>query len=188
MTSDKRRQAILELIQQATSPIPGGALARQFQVSRQIIVQDIAVLKAQNPDICATARGYMMMNTGLYQSQNTIQNSTKTVHVFTKVFCVAHTDEQMEDELQTIVDHGGTVIDVFIDHGVYGSIKADLSIKCRRDVQRFMNEFLKGTSVPLKNLSSQNLHFHTIEAESEETLHEIEQALDQKGYLIKEVS
>lgn len=167
MTGEERRQKILKDIVTSKRPISGKTLASRYQVSRQVIVQDVALLRAGNYEILSTPRGYM------------IQQMPK----IRRVIAVSHTDEQIEDELNTIVDTGGRVLDVFINHEVYGNLKAQLSIRSRRDVSEFLNQLAKGESMPLKNLTS-GVHCHTIEADSEEILDLIVRELEKKNYLI----
>lgn len=168
MTGEKRRQEILKSIQETSKPLSGSALAKRYQVSRQVIVQDIALLRAANYDIYSTNRGYLIHQTG------------KAV----RTFAVAHTDWQIEDELSLIVDNGGSVKDVVVEHDVYGRLAADLSISSRRDINEFISDIESGKSEPLKNLTS-GLHFHRVEAESEEILDVIEQELKERGYLVR---
>ena len=168
MTGEDRRKALVNYMEQSTEPLSGTRLAKVLGVSRQIIVQDIALLRAQNIEIDATPKGYVLHSASKCQ----------------RVFQVSHSDQDIEDELNTIVDLGGFVLDVFVEHDLYGFIKAPLQISCRRQVQKFMSDIASGKSRPLKNLSDHNLHFHTVQADSEETLHIIEQALSQKGYLV----
>ena len=182
MTGEERRQSIIKNIREAKAPISGTALAKLHQVSRQIIVQDIAILRASDYDIYSTPKGYVL--SPVAQKQNSEAVAVLQPTCIRRVYQVAHTDEQMEDELNTIVDMGGKVIDVYIEHEIYGMIRADLPLQCRRHVQVFMEDIRTGKSSPLKNLSSNGVHFHTVEADSEETLDMIEQALLEKGYLM----
>lgn len=151
MTGEERRKAIIEIISKSTKPVSGTALAKQFQVSRQVIVQDIALLRAADYDIYSAARGYMLMPS---LSENKNKEVSKDTDAITRVFHVSHTDEQMEDELNTIVDMGGRVLDVYVEHAVYGAIRTALPIACRRHVQEFMSSIHSGKSTPLKNLTS----------------------------------
>ena len=114
----------------------------------------------------ATARGYVL------------DEPRKTDRLF-KMF---HTDERTEEELQAVVDLGGCVVDVMVNHRVYGKMSAPLNIRNRRDVQVFMNQLKNGKSAPLKNITS-GYHFHRISADSEEILDEIEEALKEKQLL-----
>ena len=100
------------------------------------------------------------------------------------MFKVRHTDQQIEDELNLIVDNGGIVLDVFVDHEVYGKIRADLNVSSRRKVAEFLQEIHAGKSSPLKNITS-GIHFHTVRADSEETLEHIRQELEARGYLME---
>lgn len=183
MTGEERRQSIIRNIREAKAPISGTALAKLHQVSRQVIVQDIAILRASDYEIYSTPKGYVLSPNSQKQQQ-TITIPVMQKNLYTRVYQVSHTDEQIEDELNTIVDMGGKVVDVFIEHESYGSIRADLPIHCRRHVQEFVAGIKAGKSSPLKNLTSGGVHFHTVEADSEETLDMIEQALKEKGYLM----
>lgn len=166
MTGKERREEILKTIKGVKIPISGTELAKKYNVSRQVIVQDIALLRAENYRIYSTTRGYLLQDAF----------STK------RVFEVYHTDEEIDDELKTIVDLGGTVVDVFVEHQVYGSLKVELNINSRRKIDEFVEKLKKGEANPLKNLTY-GKHFHTIEADSEETLSLIEKELREKGYL-----
>jgi len=103
-------------------------------------------------------------------------------HLPSRQFKVCHTNDQTADELNTIVDLGGCVVDVMINHRVYGKMTAPLNIKSRRDVQTFLHSIATGKSTPLMNITS-GYHFHTVSAEQTEILDEIETALQEKGYL-----
>ena len=102
----------------------------------------------------------------------------------TRVFKVIHTDEQVRDELETIVDLGGTVEDVFIYHRVYGVIRGKLGLSSRRDIERYMEKISGGSSHLLKNTTS-GYHYHTVTADNSQTLDLIQKALGEKGYLAK---
>lgn len=167
MTGQERRDAMIEMIQNSEKPVSGTALAKEFAVSRQVVVQDIALIRAAGHDILSTYRGYLL-------------EKKPAVH---RTFKVMHTEEQLEDELQTIVDMGGTVVDVKVHHRVYGEMKAPLHIRSRKQVREFMDDIRSGKSSPLMNITA-HYHYHEVEADSEETLNEIEQALKEKGYLV----
>ena len=166
MTGEERREKILAPIRESGKPIPARALAETFSVSRQVIVQDVALLRAAGDDIISTSRGYILHQPARCR----------------RVFKVHHTDEQTADELNAIVDLGGTVIDVFVWHKLYGKIEGSLGIDSRRAVEAFIDDLKSGRSQLLKNVTS-NYHYHTVEARDEETLDLIERMLDQKGYL-----
>ncbi len=170
MNAVERREEIIKLVRAGSGALSGGALSQKLNVSRQVIVQDIAILKASGYDIISTNKGYII-NAGSAHS---------------RVFKVNHTDAQTEDELNTIVDIGGTVVDVFVWHRVYGKIEAKLNISSRRGVQQCMDGLNSGKSTPLKNVTS-GYHYHTVSADSEETLDLIEKALSCKNYLAPEI-
>lgn len=167
MTGTERRTKIVELIQNSEKPLSGTALAKQCDVSRQVIVQDIALIRASGYDIISTNRGYIIQEPLVRE----------------RVFKVNHTDEQLEEELYPIIDLGGTVVNVMVNHRVYGHMEAELRINSRRKVEAFMEDIRSGKSSPLKNITS-NYHYHKVAADSEETLDLIEEALRQKHFLV----
>lgn len=169
MTGKERRKKILEIISNSTTPISGTEIAKICGVSRQIVVQDIALLRAEDNSIYSTTRGYLIDSPKKYR----------------RVFCVSHTDEEIEEELNSMVDLGGTVLDVFIEHKVYGDIRAELNINSRKKIKDFVEKLRTGNVAPLKNLTSSE-HYHTVEAESEEILNLIEEELIRKNLLIRE--
>lgn len=168
MNGEERRKEILQMIKGTTVPISGTELSKKLGVSRQIIVQDIALLRAADYSILSTTKGYLL------------ESSSPSI---TRVFKLCHTDEEIEKELNCIIDLGGRVLDVFVNHKVYGKIHAQMNIHSRKDIQDFMENLKKGVSKPLKNITS-GYHYHTIEADSEKTLDLIEQELKKIGYLI----
>ncbi len=169
MEGRERRQQIIDILKNSDEPLSGTMLAARLKVSRQIIVQDIALLRATDKNILSTNKGYMFF--------------APDTHKKNRIFYVRHTDAQMKDELNIFVDNGGRVLDVIIEHIVYGQIAVDLRISTRRDVNDFMDKILSDRSKPL-NLLTDGYHYHTVEADSEEELDLIEKELNQKGYLI----
>ncbi len=166
MLGDQRRQKILSLLQSAEKPLSGGALGKATGVSRQVVVQDIALLRSQGHSILATARGYLL----------------EQPHSISRLFKTCHTPEQTQDELTAIVDLGGCVEDIIINHRIYGRIAAPLNIKNRRDIKKFMDDLATGRSEPLSQVTS-GYHFHHVSAENQEILDEIQSTLESKGYL-----
>lgn len=166
MNGKQRREQIIQIIKNSDTPVSGTALAKQVNVSRQVIVQDIALIRANGINIFSTNRGYV------------IQESSK----ISRVFKVVHTDEQVEEELNLFVDLGGYVKDVFVYHKVYNVLKADMNLKSRADVRKYLSELASGKSSLLKNVTS-GYHYHTILADNEETLDMIQEELEQRGFL-----
>ena len=162
----ERRKAIVNLLLASKSPILGSELSEQFNVSRQIIVQDITVLKGLGYEILSTHNGYVIHKSPLVE----------------RVFKLKHTTEQTEDELTTIVDLGGTVVDVFVWHKVYGRISAALNIFSRLQVKQFLEGVRTGKSTELMNITG-GYHYHTVRADSEEVLNKIGNYLKEKNYL-----
>ena len=174
MTGVQRRKKILEMLGQSSTPLSGGALGRAVGVSRQVVVQDIALLRTEGHPVLATARGYVL----------------EVPHQTERLFKMCHTTEQTREELNTIVDLGGEVLDVMVNHRIYGKVSAPLNIRSRRDVEAFVENIRTGRSTPLLNVTS-GYHFHHVAADQEEILDEIEAALDDSnvdrfaGYLHK---
>lgn len=169
MDGEQRRKKLLRLLQDSEEPVSGASLARALGVSRQVIVQDIALLRATDKDILSTARGYI-----LYRPDSGKVN---------RCFMVSHTTDQIRDELTAIVDLGGKVLDVIITHPIYGTIAVDLIISSRSDVDSFVQGIDSHKTKPLKELTN-DIHYHTVEADNEATLDKIEKALSEKKYLL----
>lgn len=168
MKAEQRRQEIIKLLSESGQPLSGAYLAEHFSVSRQIIVQDIALIRKGGEEVISTNRGYLL------------QKKAEC----TRVFKVRHTDEEVEEELSMIVRCGGEVRDVFVYHKVYGVVRARLDIASQADVARYMAEIRAGKSSPLKNVTS-GYHYHTIVAESETVLDRIQEKLRERGFLAK---
>lgn len=173
LSGEERRRRIIETLKQSENPISGSKLASMFEVSRQVIVTDIALLRAQNENLVSTPTGYVLESV-------TSENPTR-------IFKVAHSDDEIEAELSCITELGGIVKDVFIQHKVYGTIKAPLNISNKRDIQNFLDDLKSGVSTPLKNITG-NFHYHTIEAKNAFVLDEIESALKTKGFLLDTIN
>ena len=145
-------------------------MSEEFGVSRQIIVQDITVLKGMGYDILSTHNGYIIQKSPLKE----------------RVFKLHHTTEQTEDELNAIVNLGGTVVDVFVWHKVYGKMIAPLNIFSPLQVKQFIEGVRTGKSTELMNITG-GYHYHTVRAESEEILNAIGNVLNEKGYIAPEI-
>ncbi|MBQ7385678.1 MAG: transcription repressor NadR [Ruminococcus sp.] len=170
MKATDRRKEIAAVLTSSETPVSGSTLSERFGVSRQIIVQDISLLKAAGYEILSTHHGYIVQSTPLKE----------------RVFKLKHTTEQTEDELTTIVDLGGTVADVFVWHKVYGKVEAKMNIFSRMHVKQFLEGVRSGKSSELMNITG-GYHYHTVTAESDEILDSIEKALDRKGFIVPEI-
>lgn len=171
MDSKSRRKCIVKSLKESEEPIKGTELANIYNVSRQVIVQDIAILRAAGEKIIATPQGYMMMN------------EKKDNKIIKAIVCKHFGYDEIEDELKTIVDLGGKVLDVIVDHPLYGEIKSSLMINSRIDIQKFMDNLYKEKAEPLASLT-EGVHIHNIELPNEETYERIKDELFKKGYLI----
>ena len=166
MKAADRRKAIVNLLLSSNKAISGGKLSEEFGVSRQIIVQDITVLKGTGYDILSTHNGYIIQKSPLKE----------------RVFKVYHTTEETEDELTTIVNLGGTVVDVFVWHKVYGKMTAPLNIFSGMHIKQFIEGVRSGKSSELMNITG-GYHYHTVRADSEDVLNRIQNALEERGYI-----
>ena len=166
MDGQTRRQRLIELVSESDKPESGTALAAKLNVSRQVVVTDIALLRANGIDIISTNRGYIV---------NTDNKKCS------RVIKCRHTDDEILDELFTIVDNGGSADNIIINHRYYNRLEAPLNVHSRLDAKEFMEAIKSGKSKSLSSATS-GYHYHTISADSEEALDIIEQELKQKGY------
>lgn len=168
MNSEERRIRLINILNQSRNPIKGCDLAKELNVSRQVIVQDIALIRAKGYEIIATPQGYIV-----YSKNNTIEY----------IKCKNHSNYQdIYDELKIIVDMGGTVKDVIVEHPTYGQIKAELNISSNRDINEFMEKVKNNEFKQLSSLTTCN-HMHTVEASSDDIIKDIINELRNKGIL-----
>ena len=168
MNTAQRRTEILKLLQQEEKPVAARAMASQFGVSRQVIVQDMAVIRASTPGILSTTRGYVL------QQDKDI--------ACTREFKVRHGQEHAAEELNLIVDCGGRVKNISISHRVYGRITAEMDIRSRQDVQEFLQALAGGASTVLST-ATDGYHYHLVEAATPDRLDLIGQALQDADFL-----
>lgn len=168
MDGEKRRKEIQAMLESNSKPLSGGELARILKVSRQVIVYDIALLRAGNVNILSTHKGYVLES-----------NTRKQ-----RVFKVRHNSDEIAAELNAIVDAGGHIVDVFVKHKVYGEFRVELSIHSRRDVKAFVASIKASEVSPLSRLTDK-YHYHTVEADSDEILDFIETEMKTQGYLVE---
>lgn len=171
MTGEARRAQILQKLKEQGPPLSGTALAKLFGVSRQVIVQDIALMRAENHGILSTNKGY------LYRTEETENIQPK------RVFFVKHTTDQVMDEFTAVTELGGKILDVAVEHEIYGQIRVDLLIESRQDALDFFHRLQNCRDNPLKVLTD-DCHYHTVAAPSEKLLDLIQQELEAKGFLI----
>ena len=173
-STEKRRKMIAERLAKATAPVTASELAAEFSVSRQIIVGDVAILRAAGHDITATSRGYV--------TSESIRDDDSGL--MTGIIVCRHTPEQLRDELYTIVDFGAEVADVTIEHAIYGEICGRLGLSSRYDVDTFVKKVESETnSAPISCLTD-GVHMHRIRYKDEETFDLIKASLKEKGILL----
>lgn len=168
MKASERRSEILSFIGNSDNPVPANALSEKFNVSRQVIVQDIAILRANGYDVTATNRGYVL-----------------NVKVqATRVFKCRHSLDELVGEGVLVINAGGRIEDIFVNHRVYGRISARLDLYNRTHVEELYRSLVSGASKPLMSVTD-GYHYHTVSADSEATLDKIESLLREKGFLIE---
>lgn len=167
MRAEERRQAILEYLRQSSRPVSAGSLAERFFVSRQVVVGDVALLRASGADISATPRGYVILKAdrGLIR----------------QVAC-RHDAAGMEAELNAIVDQGCAVVDVIVDHPVYGQLTGPLELSSRYDVSQFLSRCAKAGARPLSDLTG-GIHLHTLSCPDGDAFRRAREALASLGVL-----
>ncbi len=167
LDAQHRRKEITRQLEQATAPVSATTLAQSLSVSRQIIVGDVALLRASGLAIIATPRGYL-----LPQSKGGV----------TCTFACRHQPQEMESELNAIVDQGCTVLDVIVDHPVYGQLTAPLHIASRYDVTQFLARCKQSDALPLSHLT-EGIHLHTVSCPDQQAADRVRDALAQLGCL-----
>ena len=172
MNTEERRLQLLTRLQLAEQPLTGTKLSREFAVSRQIIGGDISILRAEGNQIFATPRGYILPKDVAGSSQ------------MATLVC-QHDAAGMERELTAIIDNGGAVLDVIVEHPVYGPIRGDLLLESRRDIKAFLTKMKKCQANPLLVVTG-GVHLHTIRVPDAETLQVIRDELRQQDILVGE--
>lgn len=172
LLGEERRTFLVDLLKTTQQAITGNDLAKQTSVSRQVIVNDMALLKARNEPIIATSQGYMYL-------------TAETDIYFEKQVASHHTEERTEEELQLLVDAGVTVKDVTIVHPVYGDLTASIMVSNRYDVEQFIQKMKQTAASPLLALT-EGAHLHTLTADSEDKLNRAIETLQLHGFLPKE--
>jgi uncharacterized protein len=168
--AESRRAQLLDILSRAAGPVSGHALAQRLGVSRQVIVQDCALLRAAGHEVMATPRGYVLP---LHREPGV-----------RAVLASRHDREHTEDELTVMVDHGLRVVDVIVEHPVYGELRGSLMMASRADVREFAGRVESGEVALLSELSG-GVHLHTVEAPSQERLDRARQALRERGFLVE---
>lgn len=168
MDAAARRKEILTLLRQSTTPVSASALAERFSVSRQIIVGDVALLRAAGEEISATPRGYVLPG----QEEGIV-----------RVLACVHTEDKMGRELELMVRFGCQVLDVIVEHPVYGQLAGQLQISTMEDVDRFIRSVEENGAKPLSDLTG-GIHLHTLRCPNEQTYQALVAALVEERLLL----
>jgi transcriptional regulator of NAD metabolism len=167
---DERRRRILEWMRAHRVPISGTELARRLRVSRQCLVQDVAILRAAGEQILATPRGYRLPDSA--------------VRSYRAILASRHEPERTEEELQILADHGVKVLDVLVEHPLYGELRGALMLESRADVRDFM-ERVRAKRATLLSALTRGVHLHTVEASRPEMIERAKAELRRRGFLLK---
>ena len=170
MTTQERRRAILDALAQAGRPVSAGALARRFGVSRQVVVGDVALLRAGGAEISATPRGYVIL---------------PAASGLVRRLAVRHVGEDMEAELNAMVDQGCTVLDVIVEHPLYGQLTGPLQLSSRYEVGQFLARCRQSEALPLAQLT-EGIHLHTLSCPSEAAFQRVRLSLRDLGILLED--
>ncbi|MBP9477574.1 MAG: transcription repressor NadR [Sebaldella sp.] len=164
-----RRDKIKKILEESKDALKGIELGKLFGVSRQVIVQDISILRAEGEEIIATPNGYIIFkNNGILKT----------------IVCRHHGKDAIRDELETVIKYGGKILDVIVEHSIYGEVKGNLNINTKNEIKEFMKKLTDENYEPLCSITD-GLHIHTIEVTNEESFQNIKNELLDKGYLVQ---
>ncbi|HKL13931.1 MAG TPA: transcription repressor NadR [Halanaerobiales bacterium] len=172
MRTKERREKLIKKLIKESEPYTGAKLADYFDVTRQVIVQDIALLRAQGYDILATSQGYIL-------------KENMGVKTYSRTIACKHDMDNVKEELMIVVKHGAKIKDVKVEHPIYGEISGMLMLQTSQDIQNFLNNTDKYEASLLSSLTD-GVHLHTIEAMNEDVLDEIVNELRKRGFLLEE--
>ncbi|WP_160693188.1 transcription repressor NadR [Clostridium sp. C2-6-12] len=171
MKSIDRRDNILKLLLESSEPIKGSHIAKEYSVTRQIIVKDIAILRAEGKNIIATPDGYIINNN---------ENRVKAI------IAVTHSEEEMFDEMNIVIKYGGIIEDVVVEHPLYGEIRGMLMIKNYNELNKFIQKY-KEQRAKLLSVLTNGVHLHTIAAENQENLDSIILELKELNFIVSDL-
>ena len=163
-----RRKKILELLENSNEIINATAMAEKFGVTRQIIVSDIALLRANGHKIISEKRGYFLEREANYGVK--------------KVIICKHYEKGVLDEFYAVVDNGGRFLNVIVEHPIYGQITAELNIASRYDAQEFVRSVKESNASQLSDLTN-GIHYHTILCPDEAAFERIKKELKENNIL-----
>lgn len=168
----QRRSEIFKLLQMDIKPVSANSLAERFEVSRQIIVGDIALLRAGGADILSTSRGYILNKK--HDGEDDPSDSY--------VIACQHDKSQLENELYAVIDNGGRFINISVEHEIYGTIALPMEIRSRYDADKFIKK-LTVTGASLLCSLTDGVHLHTVRCPEPESYRRILEELKEQGIL-----
>ncbi|TAM60514.1 transcription repressor NadR [bacterium] len=167
----ERRARLLAELESASAPLRGSELSTLLGVSRQIVVADVAILRAAGASIIATPQGYLSApaanRTGLHA-----------------LIASRHAPAESERELRALVACGVRVVDVVVEHSLYGELRGQLNLASQHDVSEWLVE-RESRGAHLLSELTEGLHLHTLEAPSEAALEAAKAALRTLGFLVE---
>ena len=171
MNSIERRDSIIKLLLESNGPIKGNVIAKKYSVTRQVIVKDIAILRAKGKNIIATPDGYII---------NKNENKVKAI------IAVTHNEEEMFNEMSIVIKYGGIIEDVIVEHPLYGEITGMLMIKNYNELNKFIQKY-KEQRAKLLSVLTNGVHIHTIAAENEEDIKLIITELRKYNFIVSDL-
>ena len=170
MDSTERREHIVRLLLESSTPVKGSIIATKYSVTRQVIVKDIAILRAKGNNIIATPDGYIM---------NRTNNRVKSI------IAVNHKEEDMINEIKIVLKYGGVVEDVIVEHTLYGEIKGMLMVSNYNELEKFIDKY-ENQKAKLLSVLTNGIHLHTISAENNENIELIISDLKKNNFIISD--
>ncbi|HEY7667006.1 MAG TPA: transcription repressor NadR [Actinomycetota bacterium] len=170
VASERRRDRLGRILRDADDPVTGSDLAKRLGVSRQVIVNDVAILRAAGHPIVGSPKGYVLID---------------RVGGPTDVIACRHVRDLGREELGILVEHGVTVIDVVVEHAIYGEIRANLLVESRADIERYVGMLERSGQSPLSALTG-GVHLHTVRSPNPDALEAAKRELREAGLLIED--
>ena len=174
-SATQRREAIIKILSHSSEAVSASTLAARLKVSRQIVVGDVALLRAAGEQITATPRGYLL------EKSKSQQEDSRYIRT---IACKHHLGDGLARELYTVVDNGGELVDVIVEHPLYGQLSGPLKIRSRYDAKAFLDKVEEYSAQPLAALTD-GIHLHTLACADEEAFQRIVQALAEQGILLE---
>lgn len=168
---EERRQSLLDLLTTSPKPVPGTELGQRLRATRQTVVQDIAILRARGEPIIATSRGYLLA-------------SSLAPNRYRAILAVRHRPEQTEDELSALLDLGLRIVDVRVDHPVYGEMRGMLMLDSKEDLRDWLR-VMKEKQAHLLSELTEGIHLHSVESPRADLIEKARQILRERGYLFE---